>query len=127
MQTQLLEGLKVSLDRLIYDGNATNLPAETPHAFIYFITIKNLSDKTVTLLGRKWVIKDEFGKVIVIEGDKIVGKTPILQPGESFSYNSYHLTQGSAVSTGAYYGVDETNRSVHTVIPTFSMIVPSTN
>ena len=36
------------------------------------------------------VVTDAGGETIVVEGDGVVGKFPRLEPGEHFSYNSYH-------------------------------------
>ena len=38
------------------------------------------------------------GSQLVIEGDKIVGDTPRLEPGEEFSYNSYHVAGCDAIA-----------------------------
>ena len=97
---------------------------DKPHAFIYFITIRNGSDRTVTLLGRKWVVVHADGSRLVIEGDKIVGETPRLAPGEQFSYNSYHVTGCDATAHGSFHGVDEEGRKVHVMLPPFAMVVP---
>ena len=35
-------------------------------------------------------------KTTVVEGDGVVGQTPVLEPGEDFSYNSYHVTAANA-------------------------------
>ena len=61
----------------------------------------------MTLLGRKWVIDYGAGNRQVIEGDKIVGETPRLAPGEEFSYNSHHVTGCDAHVQGGFHGVDE--------------------
>lgn len=119
-----LEDVKVILDRLVYHHDEDNLPEDSPHAFIYFLTIRNLSDRTVTLLGRKWVIENDDGETLVIEGDKIVGKTPRLAPGEEFSYNSYHVTAVGGSARGSFHGVDEDNNRIHVRIPTFTMTIP---
>lgn len=126
-RSTILQGLQVNLDRLVYEGNTGSLPPETPHAFIYFITIANLTDRQVKLLGRKWVVEEANGHTQVLEGDKIVGKTPILKPGEAFSYNSYHVTANHARAYGAFYGVDEWNNPVHTLIPPFDLIILEKN
>ena len=62
----------------------------------------------MTLLGRKWVVMHADGTRLVIEGDKIVGETPRLAPGEQFSYNSYHVTGCDAAPTAVFTG--STNR-----------------
>ncbi|HSH92617.1 MAG TPA: ApaG domain, partial [Roseimicrobium sp.] len=77
-----LAGLTVSVDRVIYHPRA-DLPPERPHCYVYFITIINQSDVTVTLRARKWVVRNGKGQVSVLEGDGIVGQTPTLAPGET--------------------------------------------
>lgn len=119
-----LSGLTARLDKLIYHHGGSSLPADKPHAFVYFITITNRSDRTVTLLGRKWVLMHKDGTRQVIEGDKIVGETPRLAPGEDFSYNSYHIAGEDAIAHGSFHGVDEAGQKVHVVLPPFSMVVP---
>ena len=77
-----LTGLTAHLDRLCHRCDPS-LPPETPHAFAYYITIRNASEHTVTLLGRKWVVEHADGTRQVTEGDKIVGETPRLAPGDT--------------------------------------------
>lgn len=118
-----LAGLRVTVDRLIY----RHLPvADKPHSFVYFITIHNTSDVTVTLLRRKWIVTSSDGHQLVFVGDGIVGQTPLLRPGEKFSYNSQHLIGTTeATAEGAFCGTDETGRQVVTRIPRFRMLVPT--
>ena len=119
-----LPGLTARLDKLRYHHGGATLPADQPHAFVYFITIQNGSDRTVTLLGRKWVVEHADGSHLVIEGDKIVGETPRLAPGEQFSYNSYHVTGCEATARGSFHGVDEQGRRIHVLLPPFTMSIP---
>lgn len=117
-------GLTARLDKLAYHHGGPSLPADKPHAFIYFVTIRNASDRTVTLLGRKWVVVHADGTRLVIEGDKIVGETPRLAPGEQYSYNSYHVTGCDATAHGSFHGVDEHGGKIHVLLPPFAMTVP---
>jgi ApaG protein len=119
-----LPGLTASLDKLCYHHGGASLPADKPHAFVYFITIHNSSDRTVTLLGRKWVVLHADGTRLVIEGDKIVGETPRIAPGEQFSYNSYHVTGSDASAHGSFHGVDEHGNQIHVILPPFEMNIP---
>ena len=48
-----------------------------------------MGSKTVQLLSRHWVITDANGKQEHVRGPGVVGKTPILRQGESFSYTSF--------------------------------------
>lgn len=119
-----LSGLTARLDRLCYHHGGASLPQDKPHAFVYFITIRNTSDRTVTLLGRKWIVEHADGQRLVIEGDRIVGETPRLAPGEQFSYNSYHVTGNDATSHGSFHGVDEFGHKVHVILPPFELVIP---
>ena len=119
-----LPGLTARLDKLVHHHGGVSLPEDKPHAFVYYITIRNGSDRTVTLLGRKWVIDYGGGNRQVIEGDKIVGETPRLAPGEEFSYNSHHITGCDAHVQGSFHGVDEAGSKVHVLLAPFDLIVP---
>jgi ApaG protein len=120
-----LPGLRVELDKLVYRHGGEELPADRPHAFIYYLTIHNDSDRTVVLLARKWVVEHPDGTRLVIEGDKIVGETPRLEPGEHFSYNSYHVTGSDARVSGSFHGVDEHGGRIFVRIPEFELEIPA--
>jgi ApaG protein len=124
MSSVELPGLSVHLDNLVYRRDDLQLPPDKPHAFIYFLTVHNRSDRTITLLGRKWVIEHADGTQLVVEGDKIVGETPTLAPGERFSYNSYHVGHCSARAHGSFHGVDAHGARIFVRIPAFDMAIP---
>jgi len=122
--SQEIPGLTARLDKLVHHHGGVSLPEDRPHAFVYYITIRNGSDRTVTLLGRKWVIEYCNGTREVIEGDKIVGETPRLAPGEEFSYNSHHVTGCDARVLGCFHGADDSGAKVHVLLAPFSLTVP---
>ena len=80
----------------------------------------------VTIKGRKWVVTQRGqGNHRGVEGEGVVGQTPTIPPGESFSYNSFHLLNTlQAVAEGSYLGMDTEGRRVLTRIPRFEMKVP---
>lgn len=119
-----LEGLRVTVDRVVYSPNPDGA-ADHPHCFVYFISIHNDSEDEVTIKGRKWVVTNDNGQTVVVEGDGVVGKFPTLAPGEHFTYNSFHLLgtrRGRA--EGGYFGLDAKGRRVMTRIPAFDLEVP---
>jgi len=120
-----LEGLSAVLEGLRYQFGGPNVPPEKPHVFIYFIKISNKSDRTVQLLGRKWIVRENQGELLVIEGDKIVGEEPLLEPGEAFSYNSFHLSDCEAEAECSFHGRDADGRKIHCRLPSFWMRLPS--
>jgi ApaG protein len=118
-----LTSLRVNIDKVVYMPHL-EAPSDRPYPFVYFITIENDSDETVTIKGRKWVVTDAHGGRIVVEGDGVVGKFPRLEPGERFSYNSYHVIGSDSIAEGAFIAVNEEGEPVVTRIPRFEMKVP---
>ncbi|MEK7953813.1 ApaG domain [Luteolibacter sp. Y139] len=118
-----LDGLSVKVDDVIYMPSL-DAPDERPHPFVYFISIKNESDEKVTIRGRKWIVREDDGEVTVVEGDGVVGQSPVIGPGENFSYNSYHVTRGDGTAEGAFFGETEDGEWVFTRIPEFRLTVP---
>jgi ApaG protein len=118
-----LAGLKVRVDQLLYMP-ALEAPLERPHPFAYFITIENLSDRPVTLLGRKWIVRQETGGTLVVEGSGVVGRTPRLLVGESFSYNSYHTVGSHAEVSGSFLFGDEEGNVFVARVPDYHLEIP---
>jgi ApaG protein len=120
-----LPNLRVTVDRVVFAPHL-DAPPDRPYPFVYFITIHNESDKTVTIKGRKWVVTDAHNQSIVVEGEGVVGKFPTLAPGESFSYNSYHVTASKSVAQGAFLALTEDGVAVFAKIPPFALLPPDT-
>ncbi len=123
MEIEELNGLEVNIDDVIYMPSL-EAPAERPHPFVYFITIRNESQEPVTIRGRKWVLTQENGERVVVEGDGVVGQFPHLAVGEDFNYNSYHVVGEDCAVEGAFFGETEDGRPVFAKIPSFDLTVP---
>jgi ApaG protein len=115
-----LTGLTVTVDKVVYMPHL-EAPPERPYPFAYYITIHNESENTVTIKGRKWVVTDDEGNCLVVEGDGVVGKFPRLEPGDEFSYNSYHTIGHDSVVEGSFFGTSEEGTPVLTRIPKFKL------
>lgn len=63
-------------------------PAERRYVFSYTITVHNHSPQAVQLLARYWKITQGSGKVQEVRGKGVVGKQPMIGPGQSFRYTS---------------------------------------
>jgi ApaG protein len=63
-------------------------PKKREWFFLYTIKILNEGGETVQLLNRHWIITDANGHVEEVQGPGVVGKQPVLQPGENFEYTS---------------------------------------
>lgn len=59
--------------------------------FTYHVRVSNMGDQVVQLISRHWIIKNASGDVVaeVAKGARgVVGCTPIVKRGQSFSYYS---------------------------------------
>jgi ApaG protein len=118
------EGLRVNVDDVVYMPSL-DAPPDKPHPFVYFISIHNDSPVPVTIRGRKWVVREEDGDVTVVEGEGVVGQSPLIEPGGHFSYNSYHVVAAAAAVSGAFFGETATGEWVFARIPEFRLEVPN--
>ena len=123
MEIEELIGLHVNIDDVIYMPSL-EAPTDRPHPFVYFVTINNDSEETVTIRGRKWVLTQESGEMSIVEGDGVVGQFPRLEVGTDFSYNSYHVIGADCTVEGAFFAETEDGRAVFTKIPSFDLSVP---
>jgi ApaG protein len=76
------------------------------------------------LRGRKWVVREDEGETVVVEGEGVVGEMPFFENGDEFTYNSYHVVAESATVNGAYFGETAMGEAVFTRIPQFRLEVP---
>jgi ApaG protein len=63
-------------------------PEQGSWFFAYEVRIANEGELTVQLLTRHWIITNAEGKTQEVEGPGVVGKQPVLEPGDSFEYAS---------------------------------------
>lgn len=117
------DGLRVTVDDVVYMPSL-DAPIEKPHPFVYFISIHNDSQVPVTIRGRKWIVREDSGDVTVVEGDGVVGQSPVIEAGGHFSYNSYHVVAGRAQVAGAFFGQTANGEWIFTPIPEFRLEVP---
>lgn len=59
------------------------------YAYAYTVTVVNEGDVPAQLVARRWLISDAAGRVEEVRGLGVVGKQPLLRPGESFEYSSW--------------------------------------
>lgn len=87
MDTMTTDGIKVSVENK-YRPDYSH-PLASRYVFSYRIIIENQSAGTVQLMRRHWFIQDASGKLKEVEGEGVIGKQPILAPGESHEYSSW--------------------------------------
>ncbi|HSV12952.1 MAG TPA: Co2+/Mg2+ efflux protein ApaG [Tepidisphaeraceae bacterium] len=64
-------------------------PTQQRYVFGYTIVISNEGDAPAQLISRHWVIIDANGHREEVNGPGVVGKTPRLEPGQAFKYQSF--------------------------------------
>lgn len=117
------EGIQVSVET-IYQSEYSN-PVNEHFMFAYRVEIINLSDTSVKLLRRKWIIFDSNSTKREVEGEGVVGLQPVIEPGESHVYISgCNLKTELGFMRGTYLMErlhDETFFNVN--IPEFQLVV----
>ena len=101
-------------------------PEEDHYVWAYTIEIVNLGLDVVQLRSREWQITDANGQTNVVTGPGVVGKQPVLRPGESFEYTSgCPLTTSSGIMSGRYEMRTDNGEAFDVKIPAFSLDVPN--
>jgi ApaG protein len=94
--------------------------------FVYQIEIGNESQEIMQLISREWYITDGLGHTYKVEGEGVVGRQPVMAPGDTYRYTSgTHFCTPIGKMEGLYHMrrfSDNSLRSV--VIPEFIMVTP---
>ncbi|MEQ9639340.1 MAG: Co2+/Mg2+ efflux protein ApaG [Alphaproteobacteria bacterium] len=100
-------------------------PDENYFVWAYHVRIENQGGETVQLLNRYWHITDGRGQVQEVRGPGVVGKQPVLQPGEHFEYTSGSpLNTPSGIMVGTYEMEGPGGERFEVDIPAFSLDIP---
>ncbi len=100
-------------------------PEVSRYFWAYTIEISNLGAEQVRLRSRHWQITDGNGRTEEVRGPGVVGKQPVLKPGETFAYTSgCPLTTPSGIMVGSYEVQNESGEMFSIAIPAFSLDLP---
>ena len=118
------KGIRVSV-RTHYDGSYYK-NYNLHFSFSYNIKITNQSKNTVQLKTRHWRIFDSLSHDIIVDGDGVVGKKPLLNPGDSYQYNSGCLITSPVGAMRGFYNMIDVNsgQKFRAYIPTFKLNAP---
>jgi ApaG protein len=125
MNTLTSFGIRITVETYFQPEHSR--PREQKFIYAYRITIENMSDVTVQLLRRHWMIYDGNGLMREVEGEGIIGKQPVLKPGESHQYISWtHLMTDIGCMKGTYLMQSLPDGKQFSVrIPRFVMVCPA--
>ncbi len=127
MSETITRNIQVSVETEYAAGRSN--PAQSQWFFLYTIRLTNQGRETVQLLSRHWIITDALGDVKEVKGPGVVGKKPVLEPGETFEYTSgCELTTPFGTMRGTYQMVtlDDKREAFDINIPAFTLTEPYT-
>ncbi len=102
-------------------------PEEGYYFWSYTIEIANEGAVDVQLKSRLWRITDSAGRTEEVRGPGVVGQTPVIGPGQSFTYTSgCPLSTPSGIMVGSYQMSGDAGRLFDVEIPAFSLDSPFT-
>lgn len=124
MVTQITRGIKISVNT---NFEGTYFKNHKIHfAFTYEITIENHSKDSVQLTDRHWEIYDSLNEIETVDGEGVIGKKPVLKPGEKHNYSSgCLLSSPHGAMRGFFQMINFTSAKLFKVIvPTFKLNAP---
>lgn len=102
-------------------------PADGHFVWTYTIEISNDGAEPVQLKSRQWRITDGYGRTEVVSGPGVIGQTPVIGPGESFTYTSgCPLKTPQGIMVGSYQMADKDGALFDVNVPAFSLDSPHT-
>lgn len=124
MVQQVTSGIKISVETNFEGTFYKNYKIH--FAFGYRVTIENQSKDSVQLTSRFWKIKDALNNTEIVEGEGVVGKKPVLRPGESHTYSSGCLLSSPFGSMNGYFNMVNftSTKKFKVIIPSFKLSAP---
>lgn len=124
MVSQITRGIKISVNTSFEGTYFKNYKIH--FAFSYEIIIENHSKDSVQLNSRHWEIFDSLNYKEIVDGEGVIGKKPVLKPGESHTYSSGCLLSSPHGAMRGYFSMINftTTRTFRVVVPTFRLSAP---
>ena len=124
MVTQITSGIKISVATR-FEGNYFK-DNTMLYAFSYEVTIENLSTDIVQLRERHWDILDSLNFTEMVDGEGVVGQTPIFIPGDNYVYSSGCMLHSTIGAMHGFYKMLNftTSENFAVQIPVFKLNVP---
>ena len=124
MINQITKGIKISVETSFEGIFFKNY--NTRYAFGYRINIENQSKDSVQLISRHWEIVDALNDTEIVDGEGVIGKKPVIKPGESHTYNSGCLLISPLGAMAGHYNMVNftTTKHFQVQIPAFTLHAP---
>ena len=119
----ITRGIAVRVEPSYLEANSS--PGDSQYFWAYRVTIENQGRETVQLLNRHWMITNARGELTEVKGSGVIGKQPLLKPGESHAYTSgAPLNTAWGMMGGSYQMESDRGERFDIEIPTFSLDCP---
>lgn len=127
VETKTTDGITIRIGS--YYESSSSRPLNQYYAFSYVVEIENNSSFEVQLLRRYWRIKDANLNVKEVEGVGVIGKQPILKPGQIHNYSSWSPLSTPIGKMTGYYTMKRLLDGSHfkAYIPEFQLIADYIN
>ena len=99
-------------------------PADRRYVFAYTVRIENAGARPTQLRSRHWVITDGAGKVEEVKGPGVIGKQPLLEPGEAFEYTSGCVLRTAHGTMHGTYQMTSDDGGFDATIAPFALALP---
>jgi ApaG protein len=120
MSDAVTNGVRVEV--LSRHSSENSRPMQGEWIFEYTVRITNQSSEAVQLISRHWIITDGLDHTEEVKGSGVVGKQPVLAPGESFKYSSWcPLKTPTGMMHGAYQMVSAGGKQFDIAIAPFAL------
>ncbi|GAA5090397.1 MULTISPECIES: Co2+/Mg2+ efflux protein ApaG [Paenalcaligenes] len=102
-------------------------PSQQRFLFAYHVQIRNNGTQAAQLISRHWVITDAQQRVQEVRGLGVIGKQPLIAPGDAFEYTSAcPLPTPLGTMKGAFHFVGENGVPFDVPIAEFVLAMPRT-
>ena len=101
-------------------------PADRRYVFSYTVRIENAGKRATQLRSRHWVITDGTGRIEEVRGPGVIGKQPLLEPGEAFEYTSGCVLKTAHGTMHGTYQMTSDEGGFDATIAPFAFALPHT-
>jgi len=99
--------------------------SEGRFVFTYHIRLENRGSASAQLLYRHWLIQEMGGEEQEVDGEGVVGRQPVLDPGGYHEYRSFCVLRSPVGSMEGHYTFRRTDGTLFRVpIPRFGLEAP---
>ena len=126
MSTATTQGVRVDVQTTWVPERSDT--TRSVYFFAYQVTITNTSMEVVQLKTRHWIIEDGNGHTEHVRGPGVIGETPILMPGQRFTYTSFcPLPTPVGTMRGTYQMIyrERPDEGFDAEIAPFTLVVPA--